>query len=398
MRYPLDDIRVLDMGWVVAGPQVGKLLADAGAQVIKVETYKRVDALRMGPDNLIRDVEGSPAFANINRGKRSVTVDLTTPLGEQVLRELAVISDVVISNFAPGVMAKHGLDYPSLSRLNPGIVVLALSGTGQQGPLRDVAAYGPTVTALGGMDALVGYPGERVLGLGAFGDANAAVYGTYGVLSAIYHMKQTGRGQFVDLSEWETAISTIGEEVLAYTITGKVPQPQGNEHPLKAPHNVYRCKGEDAWVALSVSDDAEWVALCRATGHPEMATDPRYSGAHARLQHRKEIDAVITEWTRPQDAHGVAAALQRHGVAAAPWLDIGDRLTDPHFQRMFQALPHPRLGTVRHTAVSWDLSRTPAGFTVTGPTTGEGNDFAFKELLCLRDGDYAGLTQQATAG
>lgn len=384
--YPLERFRVIDLGTVIAGPLAARILGDMGAQVVKVETSARLDALRMSPDNVAKDPEKDPMYHTINRNKLCVTVDMGTPPGRDLLCDLVAVSDVVIENFSPRVLPSLGLGYALLRRHRPDLVMLSLSGAGQYGPLRDVQTYGPTVGALAGLDGLAGYPGDRVLGTGGvYCDPSAAVHGAFAVLAALRHRNRTGQGQHIDLAQWETAVSVTGEAVMEYVLTGRSPGPLGNLHPRMAPHSTYRCKGDDKWVAIAVGSDEEWRRLCEAIGQPGLAADERFADGFQRLRHRAEADAILNAWTREREPYEVTEILQRAGVAASPVLDTGERYFDPHLQArgVHVEVEHPATGTDIIYGIPWKMSGAPTAIRTHAPLLGEHNGYVFGEVLGL---------------
>lgn len=394
--YPLQGYRVIDFGWVLVGPLVGMLFADMGAEVIKIETRRTVDSSRMTARNKSRDPEGDPSFHALNRNKLAITIDMTNPKGAEMLRDLAKISDVVIENFSPGILAKYGLGYDTLRSLNPQIVMLSLSGSGQDGPLRDIVTYGPTATALAGHGSQVGYYGERPLGPWGYADPNSAIYATYAIMSALYSRQRTGLGQYIDTCQWDTGVVNIAELIMDYTMNGRVTGTQGNRDRVMAPHNDYRCKGEDKWVSIAIANDEEWAAFCRVTGHPEWITDEKFADGFMRLQNVESLDRLIGEWTinfTPQEA---TEMLQKAGVAAMSHMEVGEQYYDSHFHDTgaFVEMEHPFTGKEIIPNVLWRLSDTPGAARTHAPLIGQHNDYVFKELLGRSEDEVASLAEE----
>lgn len=391
---PLDGCRVLDFSWVWAGPLLGAILADMGAEVIKVESRKRLDAMRMTADNVERDPEKDPMFHSVNRGKLGVTVNITHPRGADLVKRLAAVSDVVVENFSAGVMERRGLGQEQLRAINPRLIVISLSGAGQNGPLRDLVSYAPSLAAVGGLESLVGYPGERVLGqqLGV-ADPNASLHGAVAVLAALYHRERTGEGQYIDLSQLEALVSTLGEAILEYTMAGNVLETTGNHHPTMAPHGNYRCAGPDAWVSIAVDSEGEWRRFCVAIGSPPWTEDERFRDKFQRLRHQAALDARVSEWTATRSHREAAEILQGAGVAAAPLLDIEERFGDPHFAAREAYVQVQRQGfePMWITGSAWKLSQTPVTPRGPAPLLGEHNDDVFGRLLGLSKEEIARL-------
>lgn len=396
-RYPLETKRVVDFGQGWAGPLVGTILADMGAQVIKVESRKRVDSQRLTPDNVERDPDKDPWFQTVNRNKLSITVDFGTDRGSSLLRRLVAISNVVIENFSPGVMKRHGLDYDSLKHIKDDIIMISMPGAGSYGPLSDIVTYGPSILGLSGYDCMVGYYGERVLGMQqAYADVNAALHGAFAVVAALRHFELTGEGQHIELAQWEAATSILGEAILGYVMNGRSLSTQGNRRNTWVPHNNYRCKGEDQWVSLSVRTETEWRNLCKAMGDPDWTKDDRFADAYERAKNEEELDRLISEWTASQTHYEVTAILQEAGVAATPCLDVEQRLFDAHFQerKAYTLVEHPALGTRWITSAPWKLSETPGGIIRRAPLLGEHNRYVLGELLGVEQCEIDGLVRE----
>ncbi|MDO8490559.1 MAG: CoA transferase [Dehalococcoidia bacterium] len=396
-EYPLEGIRITDFGQVWAGPILSGLLANMGAEVIKIETRKRLDSVRLGPDNVERDPEKDPWFQCINRNKLSITVDFSDERGVALLKKLVKISHVVSENFSPGVLKRHGLDYDSLVKIKPDLIMVALPGAGSFGPMADLVTYGPSIVGLCGYDRMVGYEGERVLGMQQpYADVVAALYGAYSVLAAINHQQETGEGQYIELCQWEAATAVMGEALMESVMNGRNPGTLGNVQPGMAPHNNYPCQGQDKWVSIAIKTDDEWGAFCRAIGSPEWAKEERFADGFLRWQNRKEMDRLVGEWTRGRTHYEVTELLQKAGVAAAPCLSMDERLEDPHFQdrQAFVPIEHPVIGTGWVTSIPWKMSDTPGGVRTPAPLIGQHNQYVFGELLKMSQDEINYLVQE----
>ncbi|MBI3966902.1 MAG: CoA transferase [Chloroflexi bacterium] len=392
---PLRGIRVADFGWVWAGTVLGQTLADMGAEVIKIESRRRLDGLRLGRVfETGETLELNPFFHNLNRGKLSLTVDLRQPEGVELLKRLVAQSDVVVENFTPGVLGKYGLGYEALCQVRPDLVMISLSAAGQTGPLADILAYAPIVHSLSGLDSLLGYRGDRVLGSKhGYLDAVSSLFGSYAVLAALHHRAETGQGQYIDCSEWEVAASLTAIGLLEYTMTGRVLAPAGNDQPGAAPGGNYRCVGDDEWVSIAVRSQTEWAGLREALGNPAWVTD--YDDPALRWERRAALDTRLTEWTRGQEANAVAALLQAHGVAAAPCLNTATLFSDPHLRarNAYVEVEHPVTGLEYLYGSPWHLSETPAQITRPAPRLGQHNDYVLCELLGLSEVERARLVE-----
>ncbi|WP_420880596.1 CoA transferase [Rhodococcus sp. (in: high G+C Gram-positive bacteria)] len=354
---PLDGIRVLDLTWVLAGPYCTRILADHGADVVKVESLGRPDPTRFAPFmHLSRgphdDPDTSGYFNDVNRNKRSITLDTRSPAGLEVLADLIVRSDVVVENFSSSVMEKMGFGYERLRELRPDIVYVSMSGMGHTGPRSGWVSYADIVSAATGLTALTGWSADRVVGvIYGHGDIVAGLQAATAVLAALEHRDRTGRGQHVDLSQLEAMASHMGTSVVQATGTGRFPAPIGNSHPTMSPHGVFRCLGADRWCAIAVRDDADWRRLSGALGRPEWAEDNRFRTAAGRREHEAEIADTIAAWTASLPAETVAEILQSVGLPAGTVQNGRDLVeSDPHLRARGYYVPgdHPKAGRFLH--------------------------------------------------
>ena len=396
---PLDGLRVLDFGWVAVGPVIGSLLAEMGAEVIKIESSRRLDYCRLLPPTpsvrreqpdrapVAADLDMVSMFHNYNRGKLGITVDLRHPGAPALLRRLVARSDVVLENFSPGVLRRIGLHYEALREIRPDLVMISCSAAGQDGPWSELKTFAPSLSSLAGLEVLIGYPGERVLGALAYGyaDPSNAHHGALAVLAALWHRQRTGQGQYIDMSQLEATVGLTVEPLMDWFMNGRVWGRQGNDHLSMAPHGHYPCRGDDAWVSIAVEDDGAWTRLVAALGDVPWAREPRFAALAGRRAHLAELDARLAEWTRERTGWEATEILQRAGVAAFPVYGLDEQAADPHFQaRGLMARPeHPRIGPMQVYAHPIKLGATPGGVTATAPMLGEHNDHVFRELLGL---------------
>lgn len=395
-QLPLKGYRVVNFGWVAAAPMAASFLADMGAEVIKVESTKRIDSLRLSPDNLDLDPDKDPWFHSGSRSQLSITVDLASPKVILLLKRLIGMSHVVLENFSPGTMKELGLDYDSLREVNPEIIMISMSATGQYGPLRNAVTYGPSLNGLASIDSLIGYRGERVLGMQQpYADSNSAIHGAFVVLVALYYYRKTGKGQYIDMAQLETLLSTMGAPLMEYVMTGRVLETIGNWEPTMAPHNNYRCKGDDKWVSIAVKTEDEWQGFCQAMGNPSWTKEEKFADRYRRLQNQEALDELINQWTVNYTDYEVMEMLQKVGVAAAPCLDTEGRFFDPHFKErgLCIEMEHPATGVDWIAGVSWKLGKTPAEVH-RAPLLGEHNDYVFGELLGLSTEEITSLKEE----
>ena len=392
-RGPLEGLRILDMGWVWAGAIPGQILADMGAEVIKVESSKRLDYMRLGRPLVgdKPDPEQNPWFHAVNRNKKSITVNLKSEEGVKLLKRLVSQCDGLIENFKPGFMAKIGLDYQSLSKVNPKLVMLSLSGVGQTGPLSDIPAYAPFLSGLSGLDSVVGYPGEGILGIQQpYADTNAGVSGAFGLIVALLEQKRSGLGQHIDLAESEAAISVIGEAVVEYGMTGEVPLPQGNDRFGFAPHGHYPVLGDDNWVAIAVDSDRQWQSLCEVLDQSALAGSAEFASADDRWKNRRLLDIKLFAITAAFDGVNLFQSLQNRGVAAMPLLGPAEILKDAHYKarKTFKDLEHPVLGSEVIFGPMWRMSSTKNVKWRHAPILGEHTESIMSDLLGISAEEY----------
>jgi len=385
---PLDGIRVLDFTWVVAGPVTTRILADLGADVIKVERRGSLD---------FGDRRGGLS-GTLMRGKRSLLLDLNDPRGLAIAHRLAAVSDVVIDNFSARVMTNLGLDYDHLRTLRPDVICVRMTGFGLTGPDRDHVSYGPTLQALTGYTLLMAEPGGPPAGFGySYSDLAGGNLGALAVLAALWHRRRTGNGQLVDLAQLEAVASLVGPVLLTdrSEATGNASQ----EAPA-APHGVYPCAGEDRWIVITVFTDEEWAAFARIVGD-QWTRDARFATMSGRIEHAAELDRRVAGWTRSQDATATMTALQRAGVPAGLVADAEDLCTrDPQLAARghFVDVPTPEGRTVRLDGPPFVLSDTPAYPHGPGPLLNEHGPEILSGILGMSADEIAGLRQAGVVG
>lgn len=410
MTLPLSGLRVLDLAQVYAGPTCARILSDLGAEVIKVEGVKRIDITRnfVIADNDAHDDywNRSGYFLFRNGGKKSITLDFNDGEGIELFKRLAASADIVVESFAPRVMAKHGLDYESLKAIKPDIIMISLSGYGQTGSWRDYVAYGMGLEPASGISSVTGYLNGDPQRTGiSFTDPYSGVVGAGAVLAALLYRRRTGKGQYIDLSEQEAAIPVIGYALMEQAMNGQLSPRIGNRSRWFAPQGCYRCRpdegGDDNWLVITVRNDAEWQAFCKATGHPEWAQDARFADVLGRFEHHDALDEMLGSWTREQDQYEAMHQLQAAGIIAAPVLNPKQALLDPHLRErdFFQTVdtqdhgrrPVPRQLGARFSAFETDSARR-------APALGEHNREVLQGILGLSDEDIARLEEQKVIG
>ncbi len=399
-EYALSGLRILDFSWVWAGPICTMVLADMGAEVIKIESHYRIDAVRVVPpfpDGERGGVNRGGQFNTYNRNKKSCTLNLTRPEAVEIAKQLVSLSDVVVENFSPPVMAKLGLDYEVCRSIKPDIIFLSLSGYGATGPSRNFVSYGMQLQAFSGMASLTGYAGGPPRNLGtAVADTVGGLAGTFGILAALHYRRMTGKGQFIDVSQCEALAAFCPEAILDYFMNERIHTRVGNRDDVMAPHNVYPCNGDDNWVAIAVSTDREWQGLCEAIGNPELASDPRFTDSYTRQRHQEELDRIISAWTIQHTDYEVMHRLQMLGVPATAVLDNSQIVRDPHLKERGFCVEdnHPETGKRTISGPPWRLDRTPGSVRFHAPLLGEHNQEIFRGLLGMTEDEIHELTEK----
>jgi len=380
------------MGWVLAGNIVGGILADFGAEVIKVESHTHLDPAREGRpiigDEL--DPEQSPMFHNAARGKRSMLVDIKREAGRELVRRLVAVSDIFIENMTPHALNDAELSYEHLRKVNPRIIMISFPMAPRNGPFEDLRGYGPTAGSLVGLDSLAGYADEpKPLGFGfPLGDPNAALHGVLALLAAVEHRRVTGEGQYIQTSMWETLVTQLAYPLMDYTMNKRVAKPNGNGHPTLVPHGIYPCVADgemDKWISIAVGTDAEWSSLCEVLGDRVLAADRRFATAGGRRANEDELNAAIGLWTSKRTQAEAAEALQQAGVAAMPCLDQEGRFFNEHLaaRECFVYVDHPVLGSEPLYNTPIKLSESPGGVQGPAPRMGQDTESVCREILGL---------------
>lgn len=410
-KTALEGLRIIDLSQAWAGPYATKLLGDMGAEIIKVEAARRMDSTRglakvpPGPQWGIypnkeageRPYNRAGYFNKYGRNKCGITLDLTSEKGKEVFKRLVKVSDVVVENFAAGVMTRLGLDYPVLRQVKPDIIMVCMPAMGMTGPEKDYVGYGVTIEQLAGLVSITGYLGDVPMKSGInYGDPIAGIAAAGYLLAALACHRRTGKGQLIDISQRETTATLIGDVIMDYSMNKRVQTPIGNRHPSMAPHGCYRCQGEDMWVTIAVGSDAEWKALCQVMGKPEMAQDARFADILSRHRNQDELDVIIGEWTKERDHYEVMQSLQKAGVMAGAVLNPQEVVEDPHLQArsFYEEVDHPEAGTYRYAGPSWKLSKTPGGIRMPAPCLGEHNDYVYREIIGMSEEEVAELAEE----
>lgn len=392
---PLADVRVVEMGQLLAGPFCGQLLADFGAEVIKLEDPARGDPMRQWGREKPHGL--SLWWPVIARNKKSVTLNLRHPEGQSLARRLLGTADVLVENFRPGTLERWGLGYDALAERNPGLVLVRVTGFGQDGPYAPRAGYGSIGEAMGGLRYVTGDPSTPPSRSGiSIGDSLAGTFAALGALLALHARARTGRGQVVDSAIYEAVLAMTESLVTEYQVAGYTRERTGAILPNVAPSNVYPT-ADGQLVLVAANQDTVFRRLAAVMARPELADDPRYASHSARGEHQVELDGLIAGWTATLDADRLLAALEEAGVPAGRIYRAADMLADPHYQarQAIVRLADPELGEIAMQNVAPRLSATPGRVAWPGPALGQHNREVYQGLLGLPDEEVERLADQA---
>lgn len=384
-RGPLSDIRVIEAGSLIAGPFCGQLLADFGAEVIKVEDPASGDPMRLWG----READGVPlAWPIIARNKKSVTCNLRTSEGQRILRELAAGADVLVENFRPGTLERWGLDYETLRELNPGLILVRVTGYGQDGPYSERAGFGSIGEAMGGIRHVTGEPDRPPSRVGvSLGDSLAGTFSALGAVMAVHARERTGRGQVVDTAIYEAVLGFMESLIPEWELAGSRRERTGSVLPKIAPSNAYPT-ADGAEILIGANRDTVFTRLCELMGEPDLATGASYGTHHARGEHQKELDDLIAAWTAQFGSDDLLDKLHSAGVPAGRVYTAEDMVSDPHFaaRQAVVRLLHPQLGEFPMQNVVPRLSETPGEVRSLGPELGQHNAEVYGKVLGADEG------------
>ncbi len=385
----LEGIRVLDLSRVIAGPWCGAMLADMGADVLKVEGVNDLDESRTWPPH--KDGE-SAAYLLFNRNKRGMTLDLKAPEGVAIVKQLAATVDVVIENFRTGTMESFGLGYDALSAINPRLIYCSISAFGRTGPRKDSAGYEALMQAFSGIMSITGEPGGAPVRAGvSFLDLSTGIITAFGVVNALLYRERTGRGQRVDGSLLETAVSLLAFHAEGYLLTGAIPKALGSGHPSLSPYRTFRCK-DGQWIFIAAANDRFWGRLAPALGLTELGSDPRFAKNVDRVKHRAELEAMLERTIGGMEREPLLKALEEAGVPATPVNTVDQVMEDPQTSArgMIDRVTHPVLGEIPVVSTPVKFSVMQAGVRTAAPLRGQHTD-AVLEQLGYSPGEIAAL-------
>lgn len=395
---PLAGIRIADFSQVIAGPYGVQLLAYAGAEVIKIESATRPDSFRQpGYGVYGQGINAARPFAEFNRNKLSVSIDMRRDEGRALARRIVAVSDVMVENFSYGVVQRWGLGYDDLRAINSGLVMLSAQGMGQVGPRRDWVSYGPSLLAYAGFTWMWNHP-DRPQPVGsqvALPDYVVSTQGALAIMAALDHRRRTGVGQYIQLAQVAGAAALLPTTLLEWSVNHAVAPPRGNSSAEFAPYGVYPCLGDDRWCAITVTNDEQWAGFGRALGDPAWCSRAEFAGSLGRVRHAAEIDGLVADWTRTLEPHEVMRRLQAEGVPAGAVQNGRDLFHDSHLRErgMLTEVEHPEMPTLTFPGIPYRLSETPPRFLRHAPLLGQDNDYVFGDLLGIPPAEIAGLAQ-----
>jgi crotonobetainyl-CoA:carnitine CoA-transferase CaiB-like acyl-CoA transferase len=423
-KLPLEGIRVLDFSVVWAGPFATMLLADFGAEVIRIESLRYFPAVTRGllprPDaTLVRHLPGyggayperdpgprpwnrHPMFNPHARNKLGMTIDLSRPRGRELFLRLVSLSDVLVENHSARFMENLGLTYDVLRCHKPDLIMVSMPAFGVSGPYKYYQGFGINVESVCGLTWLRTYPEadatetSTTLHMDAASGAGAA----FAILAALHYRQRTGKGQCIDFAQAENLMQQIGEILMDYPMNGRSQSSLGNRHPVMAPHGCYPCRGDDRWVVIAVANDTEWERFCHAVSQPSWAHDERFADSANRYRHQDTLDGLIASWTRQHHPWEIMERLQRAGIAAGPVMREADLFTDPQLQSrgFFQVLTHPEAGTHPYPGIMWRMSKTPGAMRRPAVRLGEDNDYVYRDILKLSADEITALRAEGHIG
>lgn len=379
MSHVLDSITILDLTRYLAGPYCSMILGDLGAEVVKIERPKTGDGSRQwGPPFIHGE---SAYFLSINRNKKSVTINLRTEKGCEIVRKMASTYDVLIENYRPGIVQKLGLDYETLSKINPQLIYCSISGFGQTGPYREKPSYDIVGQAMGGLMSLTGEENRPPVKIGvAISDIFAGMYAAIGILSALITRKQTGQGQMIDVSLLDGLVSILSHQAGNYLVSGVDPKRLGSAHPTIAPYQAFQAA--DSYFVIAVGNDALWRRFCQGVNLSELMTDPRFATNPDRVKNRDELTQILNAFFQKKTAQEWLSLIEKAGVPCGPVLQLSEVFTDPQVlhRKMVEEIEHPSAGHIKVVGTPLKLSSTPASIRTPPPILGEHTTIILQSL------------------
>ncbi|WP_206811752.1 CaiB/BaiF CoA transferase family protein [Paradesulfitobacterium ferrireducens] len=403
-KRPLEGIRVCDFSWVGAGPYTTRLLAEYGAEVIRLETKTRPEILRLtGPyKDGIPGIERSGYYSNRNPNKKSIDINMKHPKARNLVIKLIKVSDIVINNFTLGTMEKWNLGYEDVKKIKPDIIYVTMPTQGSTGPHRDFMGFGATMSALVGINYLTGFPDKEPFGTGTnYPDhvPNPA-HTAFAITAALWYRRKTGQGQLIEVAQTETALAVLPTATMTYAANGTILERMGTRDLNAAPHGVYATQGRSRWIAIAVFNDDEWERLKNVMGNPTWADSEMYITLAGRLANQDELDRMMEAWTQQHEAYQLMELLVKAGVRAGVVQNSKDLLEDPHLHERgyWIYLNHPMMRRHVYNNSPVRLTRTPAQISAPAPLLGEHTDEVLREILGFKEQEIIGLREEKVIG
>lgn len=388
-------IKVAEFAWVVVGPSTSRYLADHGADVVKIESHKRLDTNRINGPFVggIPTPDGSMFYGKHNPNKKCISIDPGNPAGKKLAWKMILWADIVTESFSPGTMEKWGMGYEDVKKIKPEIIYFSSSMQGRGGPHSSYAGYGQNAVNFSGFTEITGWPDRLPCPpYGAYTDYVSCRYAAFALMSALVYRQKTGKGQYIEQSQFETSVQMISPLIMDYQINGNIMKRNGNRHPSAAPHGVYRCKGDDNWVAISIMNDEQWFKFCQVIGNPDLANHNDYVNLIQRKKNEDALDELVTRWTSTLRAEEAESALQNNGVPSNIIEKASDIYVDSQLasRQYFTTLEHSVMGKQKYESQAcFILSKTPRQITTPSPCIGEHNESVFKDMIGLSDDELA---------
>jgi crotonobetainyl-CoA:carnitine CoA-transferase CaiB-like acyl-CoA transferase len=390
-----EGIKVAEFAWVVVGPSTSRYLADHGATVVKIESHKRLDTNRINGPFVggVPTPDGSMFYGKHNPNKYCISIDLGSPGGRKLGWKMIQWADVVTESFSPGTMEKWGMGYEDIKKLRPDIIYFSSSMQGRGGPHTSYAGYGQNAVNFSGFSEITGWP-DRLPSppYGAYTDYVSCRFAAFSIMAALLHRRQTGHGQYIEQSQFETSLQFMAPPIMDYQINGKVMGRNGNRLSSASPHGIFQCQGDDRWIAISVMDETQWQKFCHAIGDPSLARLDKYASLAQRKANEDSLEALVSSWTASRPVEEIESILQADGIPCNPVEKASDIYGDPQMahRHYFTPLLHPVMGEQKYEAQAcFILSKTPRELHMPSPCVGEHNEYVFKELLKMSDDEIA---------
>jgi benzylsuccinate CoA-transferase BbsF subunit len=399
VKQAFEGIKIAEFAWLAAGPFIIKYFSDHGATVIKIESSTRPDTLRQTPpfQENKPGINRSGWFAKYNTNKHGISLNLSHPKARPVVEKLVRWADIVIESFTPGVIEKWNLGYEEMVKINPDLIMMSTSAQGQTGPRAQQPSYGVQLTSLAGFVHLTNWPDRGpAMVYGAYTDFIAPYFGTAALVAALDYRRRTGKGQYIDLSQYECAVHFLAPLLLDYGVNERVHYRMGNRSPYAAPHGVYRCLGEDSWCAIAVFTDEEWETFCSVLSNPDWTKNEKFQTISARKKNEDELDQWIEEWTKKFSAEEVMKQMQGARVPAGVVQNNEGVYGDPQLNARghFRKLEHPEMGFYAVESLPFKLSKTPSELKQAAPCLGQDNYNVYTEILGFTDQEFIELSEE----